>query len=62
MRAAWRTAAEYEATRVGWSGKTHSSLAKSRCDSLARGVWERLQANRQRYDRTTCCFGHIGQA
>jgi FAD/FMN-containing dehydrogenase len=31
-------------------------------DSLAPGVWERLQAVRRRYDPEGLFYGHIGQA
>jgi FAD/FMN-containing dehydrogenase len=31
-------------------------------DSLAPGVWERLQAIRRKYDPQEIFYGHIGQA
>jgi FAD/FMN-containing dehydrogenase len=50
-------------TRGHYMGETDLLASPTRAaESLAPGVWERLQAIRQRYDPNGVFYGHIGQA
>lgn len=50
-------------TRGHYMGETDLLASPTRAaDSLAPGVWERLQAVRRRYDPEGLFYGHIGQA
>jgi len=49
-------------TRGHYMGETDLTVPATRArDSLGPGVWERLQAVRQRYDPQGIFYGHIGQ-
>jgi FAD/FMN-containing dehydrogenase len=50
-------------TRRHYMGETDLLVSPTRAaDSLAPGVWERLQAIRRKYDPREIFYGHIGQA
>ena len=50
-------------THGHYMGETDLLASPTRAaESLAPGVWERLQTIRQRYDPQELFYGHIGQA
>jgi hypothetical protein len=49
-------------TRGHYTGQTDLLASPTRAaESLAPGVWQRLQTIRQRYDSDGVFYGHIGQ-
>ena len=49
-------------TRGHYMGETDLLASPTRAaESLAPGVWQRLQTIRQRYDSDGAFYGHIGQ-